>query len=73
MDKKGFLCFVFNTFMYFILFGILLLLILFLVNSLVAKIVLISASLFLCGFVEQWLVSRFVNHFVEDIIFAKKG
>jgi len=55
------------------LFGILLLPILFLVNSLVAKIVLISASLFLCGFVEQWLVSRFVNHFVEDIIFAKKG
>lgn len=72
MDKKGFLCFVFNTITYLILFGIFLIPILFLIDLLVLKILLIVIAFFLCGFIEQWFVSRYINHFVEDIIMAKK-
>ena len=72
MSKYGFLCFVFNTITYIALLGLIMLPIIFFVDSLLVKIILVVLAFFLCGFVEQWLISRFINQFVENVIIGKK-
>ena len=72
MKKYGIICGILNTVMLIVLFAAFLLPILFFVDLPILKIVLIVAALLLSAFLEQWVISKFVNQFVEKMIMGKK-
>lgn len=72
MKKYGIICGILNSISLVVLFAAFLLPILLFIDPPVLKIVLIVVALLLSAFVEQWVISRFVNQIVEKVMMDKK-
>ena len=72
MKKYGIICGILNSIILVVLFAAVLLPILLFNDPLALEIVLIVVALLLSAFVEQWVISRFVNQIVEKVMMDKK-
>ena len=71
-DFESNACMVINTVVYLLLFALCVLAILSIFDSIILRILLIVISFLACGFIEERLLSRFVNAFVEKIDKSRK-
>ncbi len=59
---------IFNSLMWIIIFAICLILLILFVGNIIARIILAIVSFVICGFIEERILSKYVNRFVKKII-----
>ena len=68
MKDYTFWCGIFNLICLLIIFVISIIMIINIFTMIVARILLIIFSFFLCGYIEERFISQYINSFVEYII-----
>lgn len=72
MDKEGILCFVFNTLLFLVMFVLCLTMILLCFDSFVVRVLMGIIALLAVGFLEERVLSKYVNGMVKGLIEKKK-
>ncbi|MBR1815303.1 MAG: hypothetical protein IJ763_01240 [Lachnospiraceae bacterium] len=67
MKNYGFWCGICNIVIFIILVVLSILVILNIFEEFIVRVVLIVLSLFLCGYIEEKIVSKYVNGFIEHV------
>ncbi|MBQ6104489.1 MAG: hypothetical protein IJL03_00925 [Lachnospiraceae bacterium] len=72
MDKEGILCFVFNTLLFLVMFVLCLTMILLCFDSCIVRVLMGIIALLAVGFLEERVLSKYVNGMVKGLIEKKK-
>lgn len=72
MDKEGILCFVFNTLLFLVMFVFCLTMILLCFDSCIVRVLMGIIALLAVGFLEERVLSKYVNGMVKGLIEKKK-